>query len=359
MHPQVLLAVKAALACGVAWALALLIPGPAAEYPYYAPLGALMAMYPTVAGTTVQGLQAIVGLGVGVGLAYIGILIGDVGAFTVAFVVGAGMLVSGALPRLGGGSHWIPAAGLFVLVVGGSDIADYSLGYFIQMVVGVLIGMIVSTLIFPPLYAGDGVLRMTGLRRSVAHQLQNMGQALAEKWAPDDIRWAASEKQLAQAARGVREAVRYGEESRKGNIRSGFHRGDPKRDYEHVRALERVTFHVENITDMLNDAICGTADQDAIPEAMSVPLQEAFAAIAEVLYSWTINDDDDKALATARTAMRRVSETGYRSLSSKAPYGAASAIAMSLQQILKAVTPLLKTAGKTTPEKSHLVNRPS
>jgi len=45
------LAAKAALAAGLAFAIAPLMPGSAAEYPYYAPLGALVSKYHNVAGS--------------------------------------------------------------------------------------------------------------------------------------------------------------------------------------------------------------------------------------------------------------------------------------------------------------------
>lgn len=343
LHPQLLLGFKAALAAGLAWALAMVVPGVAAQYPYYAPLGALVAMYPTVAGTAKQGLQTIIGLALGTGLGYGAVWAGGLNPFTVALVVGAGVLLSAILPGIGGGGHWIPTAGLFVLALGGGNIVNYSIGYFIQMFVGVGVGLAVSSLILPPLYFNDAVTRMTGLRRAVAQQIRDMGHALEQKWPPEDPRWAKKEASLLGATRGVREAVHFAGESRRGNLRSRFYPRDLARDYEHLTVLETVTFHVENITALLKDAVRGTSNERAVPAAMYEPLHDAFEAVGQVLDLWTINENDDEALTAAHTAMERLSVSAYESVSEQVPFDAASSIAMSLQRILKAITPLLST----------------
>ncbi len=82
------LAGKAALAAGIAWSVAPFIPGPAANYPYYAPFGALICMYPTVAGSAKQGLQSLVGLAVGVGLAFSLVSLGRPSPISVAVLIG-------------------------------------------------------------------------------------------------------------------------------------------------------------------------------------------------------------------------------------------------------------------------------
>ena len=108
--PRLQLAAKAGLAAGVAFAIAPLMPAPAAHYPYYAPLGALVAMYENVSGSMRQGLQSLVGLALGIPT---GVYAGQFqcprrcrGRFH-----GVGVLLGG-LPRIGSGSDWIPTAAL-------------------------------------------------------------------------------------------------------------------------------------------------------------------------------------------------------------------------------------------------------
>jgi uncharacterized membrane protein YgaE (UPF0421/DUF939 family) len=144
------LAAKAALAAGLAFFLAPFMPGSAADYPYYAPLGALVSMYHNVAGSVRQGLQTLVGLAMGIGLAFLLVNVSDPSPVTVAVFMGFGVLLSG-LPHLGSGRDWIPTAALLVLLVGGRNPDDFSFGYLIQMGAGVAVGITVNFLVFPPL----------------------------------------------------------------------------------------------------------------------------------------------------------------------------------------------------------------
>ena len=66
---RLLLALKAALACMLAYMVAPFMPGVVAQYPYYAPLGALVAMYPSLTGSLRTAGQTLLGLGVGMLLA--------------------------------------------------------------------------------------------------------------------------------------------------------------------------------------------------------------------------------------------------------------------------------------------------
>jgi len=68
-QPRLLMAAKGALAAALAYWIAPHVPGVAAEYPYYAPLGAVLALWPTVKTSLKQGLQTILGLVIGVLLA--------------------------------------------------------------------------------------------------------------------------------------------------------------------------------------------------------------------------------------------------------------------------------------------------
>ena len=106
--PRLQLALKAALAAGIAFAIAPFMPGSAADYPYYAPLGALVAMYENVAGSMRQGLQALVGLAIGVGLAFMLFSLGSPSPWTVAVVMGLGVILAG-LPKIGSG-RWRSAS---------------------------------------------------------------------------------------------------------------------------------------------------------------------------------------------------------------------------------------------------------
>ncbi len=87
----VIQAAKGGLAAGLAWqaALVLHIPGPP-----YAPLAALLTVYATVLRSVVAGAQRILGVLVGVLLAYGLSQLLPLSAITVALVVGLALAVS-------------------------------------------------------------------------------------------------------------------------------------------------------------------------------------------------------------------------------------------------------------------------
>jgi uncharacterized membrane protein YgaE (UPF0421/DUF939 family) len=336
VHPHLLFAGKAALAAALAWTFALAIPGEASRYPYYAPLGALLALYPTVAGTLRSGLQTVAGLTIGIILAHIAVWAGDPNWLTIAFVVGVGVLLAGALRRTAGGGSGIASAGLFVLVIGNDDLG-YSLGYFVQTVVGVGVGLAVSALILPPLNLDDAVGQVSRLRRTASRQLQEMGEALEEDWAADDPRWPQRRDDLTATVRNAREALQYADESRKGNVRRRFHPHDADRDHRHVEVLEAVATHTLNITNMLQDALHGTSREQPLPAAVRQPLQQAFTAVGDVLDLWTVEEDDAGTLRVAERSLKALEIAAYESSSKDVPFGAAAAIGMNLHRILQAV----------------------
>lgn len=111
--------------------------------------------------------------------------------------------------------------------------------------------------------------------------------------------------------------------------------------------LDTVTSHLLNITNMLQDAVRGTAEENSIPDVMREPLQVAFTDVGEVLNSWTTDESDDETLAKARESMDKLTETAYASAALNVSFGVAVSIALSLQRILTAVAPLLSARGDT------------
>ncbi|HET8878238.1 MAG TPA: FUSC family protein, partial [Arthrobacter sp.] len=280
--PRLQLATKAALAAGIAFAIAPYMPGSAADYPYYAPLGALVAMYENVSGSMRQGVQALVGLAIGVGLAFMLVSLGPPSPLTVAIVMGLGVVLAG-LPRIGSGRDWIPTAALLVLLVGGHNPDKFSFGYLFQMGVGVSVGILVNLLVFPPLHFKAAALSLAELRLALARQLWDMGKALEENWPPEHEDWSRRSDALAAHTRSVRAAVQKADASRRANPRRRLHPRDVEKDYRNLRDLERLTFHIQDVTQVLSDVIWATDHPFVIPDGQSAPLAEAMARVGDVL----------------------------------------------------------------------------
>ncbi|MBX7443687.1 MULTISPECIES: aromatic acid exporter family protein [unclassified Arthrobacter] len=334
------LAGKAALAAGLAFMIAPLMPGAASHYAYYAPLGALVAMYHNVAGSVRQGLQTLAGLALGIGLAFILVSIADPSPLTVAIFMGIGVLLGG-LPRIGSGSDWIPTAALLVLLVGGKNPDDFSFGYLVQMGAGVAVGVAVNFLIFPPLHLSAAASSLAELRLALGKQLTDMGAALKENWPPEHEEWSRRSDELAEAARSVRHLVKEADASRRANPRRKLHPRDVDQDYRHLRELERVTFHIQDMTDVLSDVIWKDDVPYAIPLEDSEPLADAISATGVLLSSYNDTDVDvprdsfDAAKAAVEACMAATADRD----AGQGTVPASESILLSLHRILRAVQP--------------------
>src|SRR5690554_5555365 len=178
---RLLLALKTAIAAGLAWPAAQLLPGSVDEYSYYAPLGALISMMPTLMGSLKASLQTAIGLAIGIGLSWLVVLSPLPGWVSVPVVVGIGVILGG-LRGLGAGRDYVPIAALFVLVVGGTHAEDYSVGYLVQMAVGMGIGVVVNLVIIPPLRVQDAAQQLETLRIQVADTLDGMASTMTGTW---------------------------------------------------------------------------------------------------------------------------------------------------------------------------------
>jgi hypothetical protein len=333
---RLLLAAKSAFAAGLAWTVAQYMPGPAAQYPYYAPLGALVSMYPTVADSIQKGLQSLLGLALGIGVAIlVGTFTGTT-ALAVAVVVGAGVLVGG-LPRMGTASDWVPMAALFVLVIGGESPDDFSLGYLLQMAAGVAIGFAVNWFIFPPLHYRPVTPAFRRLRHALAGQLDDMGAAMVETWPPSHQDWAERADLLAQTAAEVRDAVHRAEVSARANPRRRHYDRDLSADLADLRAVERATFQVEDITDVLASVIWEEHAGTAVPPELAPELAQALAATAEVLRGWGESDAVDEQLDQAQAANDALARAFHDAATRKAPVTATAAVGLALSRIVRAV----------------------
>lgn len=338
LWPRLQLAMKAGLAAGIAFAIAPFMPGSAADYPYYAPLGALVAMYENVSGSIRRGVQTLAGLAIGIGLAFVLVSLGDPTPVSVAIVMGFGVILAG-LPWIGSGSDWIPTAALLVLLVGGNNPDSFSFGYLVQMGAGVTVGILVNLLVFPPLYFNAAALRIAELRLALARQLGDMGKALKENWPPEYEDWSGRSEELAGSARMVRLAVEKADASRQANLRRRLHPRDVELDYRNLRDLERVTFHVQDVTQVLSDVIWGGDTPFVIPDEYAVPLADAMAAVADVLRSLQeeIPERQAELMDTADVAVKELTaRIGTEEAATDAP-SAVESILLSLHRMLRVV----------------------
>jgi hypothetical protein len=260
-------------------------------------------------------------------------------ALAVAVVVGLGVVIGG-LPRLGSASEWVPMAALFVLVLGYSNAQGFSFAYVLQMAMGVAVGFAVNWLVFPPLHLEGIDPAIDGHQRALSKQLKDMASAMTESWPPDHEEWASRSGELARTATDVRAAVQAAKLSAKANPRSRRRARRLPADLAGLRTLERLTFHVQDITDVLASVIWEEDAGTVIPEGVPPNLAEALDDVATAIRQWRHGDSGDfrDALDEARDSVAALSDTVTEAAAGQESVNATASVAMSLRRIITVVS---------------------
>ena len=249
---RLMLAAKTAVAAAVAWYLAPAVPFADAEYSYYAPMGVLVSMYPTVADSARAGAQAIGGLAIGIVLGFGGLAAVSAGApaiVAMALVIGVGVALGG-IRSLGVGREWIAIAGLFVLLLGGGNADEFSTSYLVTMAFGVLVGVAANYLLLPPLYLREAGAQLTALRDRLAVSLERIADDV-DADTVDPARLGSESEELASLAGSVGDGIREAGRSARGNPR-GRHRVTEREQNDLAwSGLERATLLTREVTDVL------------------------------------------------------------------------------------------------------------
>lgn len=339
-RPRVLLAAKTAFAASIAWYIAPYLPFTDAQYSYYAPLGAVISMYPTIMRSLRTGLQALLALAVGAALAFAVIWMPIPHVASVAIVVGIGVLIAG-WHVLGDSRNWVPIAALFVLLIGGVDADRYSANYLIHVLFGILVGVAVNLLVVPPLYTRSARERLNELRDLVARHLREMAAAFTED-DPQKRDWSRALARLENTKREVRDAVEQADEARRGNPRGRRVSDQIDEDYRRLRALERVLFFVRDLTDVLGGFEERELARFPIRVEVRQELGDAIDRTAALVAAPVHADDAPDRLDDAEEAFGRFERSLDESVQGP-PSSAADAVSASLalRRIIDAARPFV------------------
>jgi uncharacterized membrane protein YccC len=247
-HPRTVLAVKAAVAAGAAWLLVQPLGGVADDYPYYAPLGAVVVMSTAVMTSVRTGLQAVAAIALGAGLALAALQVPGPSVVGVMAVVGVGVGLAN-WKRLGAMGVWIPFAALFILVLGGRDPGYYVLGYAGLTAFGAVVGVAVN-LAAPQLPLGRTLQALTVLRDELTRQLR----ALADDLSSTEELGTTSDSIgsfVKPRADRLEQLVAEVRESRRVNWRAGRWRHIADRRERQARALETIGYLVQEVGALL------------------------------------------------------------------------------------------------------------
>jgi uncharacterized membrane protein YgaE (UPF0421/DUF939 family) len=302
VDPRVKLAVKAALAAGVSWQLAQLFPVSISQYAYYAPLGAVLAMYPSVASSLKAGAQTVLGVILGAGIALAVDVFLPTNGMTVALLVGGG-ICAGLIRWLGEQRSWVPITALFVFTIGEPGSLAYAAGFVGLTLVGVAVGTAVNFLVFPPLHLRESRQAVQALQEIVSEQLEDLAEGLEHSEVPDREIWEERTRAVAPTVSTMHHALSHLASSTRGNPRARRHRDDTARQARRGHAFQRMALLVEDLVNVLAEV--EQTDVPALPFDDVVRLRCALAMrrLADLARSWDAdnraNDDDVEAKVTA------------------------------------------------------------
>ena len=311
-QPWVQRGIRAALAAGLSWQAALLLPPVLSEYAYYAPLGAIIAVSPTVADSASAAWRTVLAILLGFALA-VGVyeVTRDVpDTLTIALIVALAIGVE-QWPLLREQASWVSFAAVLMITVGTSDPAEYALRYAGLTLLGAAVGVLVTTLLFPPLQLTTAVHRIAHARGLLAAHLDQIAAGLRTGEIPEPTEWAQRSRLLATALDGMRSAEAQVERARRANPRAHRWQGTAGSIREQSRALDRVAVLVDDLTTLVVEFQPHRRGLDRVDGATGWVLADALEGLARVVripYHATDTEPDerDAAIAAAVTALDRL-----------------------------------------------------
>ncbi|WP_067828798.1 FUSC family protein [Actinomadura kijaniata] len=209
--------VKAVLAGVLAWLAGHHLLGH--PQPYYAPLAALLGVYPTVERSLRESLSYAGSFVLAVALAVpVGMLLGP-GPVGLALVLTLSLALS-SWWRLGEQGTQIPFISLFTLLMGGHDGLSYAGPRLGDVAVGLAVGLAVNLLVFPPLHLRRAEYALAEARDEMVGALCHLAGAVID---PDEWEgWERRERRLVRSVDRARRTCDRASDSLRGNPRAAL-----------------------------------------------------------------------------------------------------------------------------------------
>ncbi len=251
-RPAVQRGVRAAVAAALAWQVAVLLPPMLSEYAYYAPLGAVIAVHPTIADSASAAWRSVLailtGFGLAVGLYEVTRAVPN--ALTIALIVAVAITVE-QLRLWREQASWVSFAAVLMITVGLDDPGAYVLRYAGLTLLGAAIGVLVTTVLFPPLQLTRAVDRIALARSLLATHLDEIAATLRDGQVPDPAEWAGRAAGLDGALDRMRAAEAQVERARRANPRAPRWEGRAEGIRAESRAVDRVAVLVDDLTSLV------------------------------------------------------------------------------------------------------------
>lgn len=330
-------ALKVAAAAALAWLLVLPLWGVADEYPYYAPMGAVVSVAGTVAGSVRLTVSTVVAIALGAAPAIAALLLLGPGVVALALVVLVGAWVA-SWERLGSGASWVPISGLFILVIGASDPWRFATAYLGLIAYGAAIGLGVH-LLWPALPLNRTQAALDALRDTLADQLQHLADGLAADPLPTGDDWEERRSDITTPANGMDTMLAQTREAQRVNWRAPRWRRTAEHQYDQARALKSLSFFVEDVFDVVARHERADLEQVALGPELRPVAAEALSATASALSAGTGGDAAERWHAAREATDALAAKIIERRGKEHGEYFAAGALVTILRRALDALTP--------------------
>ncbi len=337
-HPGWSVALRGAAAAAIAWLVGLVMPAPFSEYPYYAPLGAVVATTGTVVRSVRTAVQATGAILVGAAIARLVDLVLQPGAAAVAVAVGLALLAS-TWRLLGDMGLWSVTSALFVLILGQADPEGYVGAYGGLVALGAAIGVAVNLLV-PPLPLTPSEEALDRLRDVLVDQLDTLADGLDREVPPSGDEWPERQRSIDPVIRQAKESVSQSDEARRANRRARRYQGWADAQRRRARALIAVAGVVDDLVRLSTEWERRDRDDVALGTALRPPAVHALRALAAALRDHGLHglaDAEQQALDDAvedlRTRVREVqADSSQNHADSSHDYFVAGAFVLELRR---------------------------
>jgi uncharacterized membrane protein YgaE (UPF0421/DUF939 family) len=295
------LSLKAALAAALSWLAVQPLWGVADDYPYYAPLGAVIAVTSTVAGSVRESVQGLAAILVGATLTLTVTRLDLPVVADLTLVVAFGTAISG-WHRFGTKASFVPVTALFVLIVGRGDTLDYAVAYLGLTTLGAVIGIALN-LAFPPLALGRMADSVSRLRGVLAGQLDELAEGLASDNPLTTEEWSSRRHAIRPTMEEMQRVVGHATDDRRANWRARRWSDHAEQRYQQARALQQVAFLIEDITALVIEQEHSEKECVALGPELRPYAARALGTMADVLESVEGESADPDTLRSADEAV--------------------------------------------------------
>jgi uncharacterized membrane protein YgaE (UPF0421/DUF939 family) len=304
-------AIRAALAAGLSWQAALMLPGQGG-HAYYAPLGAVIAVHPTVADSAAAAWRTMLAMLLGFVLA-VGVYEATravPNAITIALIVVLAVGIE-QWRTLREQASWVSFAAVLMLTVGTSDPGEYAAQYGGLTLLGAAIGVLVTSVLFPPMQLTTALRSIARARDLLAAHLEAIADGLRRGELPAPDEWAQRGRELDDALDRMRAAEHLAERARRANPRARRWRGRAESIRVQSRSLDRVAVLVDDLTMLVVEFQPHRHGLDRVDGGTGWVLAEALTGLAQVIrlpfhVTDAEPDERDRAIDTAVGALDRL-----------------------------------------------------